>query len=103
MYVAAKPALGAAVLLFLLSLVGTPALVVAVICVSGYEVWDALEDGGAAAAHVVFAAAVLVVLLVKIVIVHRGGRAGRLLPYLGVTVAGLFVAVWATSTLPLLG
>jgi hypothetical protein len=80
------------------------ALFVAYFCVSGYEVGDALEDGGRSAAHVLAGSAVLVVLAVKIFVVRRGGpRAGRFLPFLGVSVLGLFLLTWATSAVPRFG
>jgi hypothetical protein len=80
------------------------ALVVAYFCVTGYEVGDALEDGGRSAVHVVAGSAVLVVLGVKILVVRRGGRrANRFLPVLGVSVLGLFVLTWASSAVPRFG
>jgi Family of unknown function (DUF6529) len=80
------------------------ALIVAYFCVTGYEVGDALEDGGRTAVHVVAGSAVLVVLAGKVLVVRRGGpRAGRFLPLLGISVLGLFVLTWATSAVASFG
>jgi hypothetical protein len=80
------------------------ALMVAVgaVCLSAYDVGDALEDGGGAAVHAVAGSLLLVVLAVKIVVVHLGARAGRALPALGTAVLGLVAVTWATSALPVL-
>jgi hypothetical protein len=82
----------------------TTALMVAVgaVCLSAYDVGDAIEDGGAAAAHAVAGSVVLVLLAVKIVVVHLGPRAGRALPALGVAVLTLVAVTWGTSALPVL-
>jgi hypothetical protein len=82
----------------------TTALMVAVgaVCVSAYGVGDAIEDGGTAAVHAVAGSLVLVLLAVKIVVVHRGPRAGRALPALGIAVLGLVAVTWGTSALPVL-
>jgi hypothetical protein len=78
------------------------ALLVAAVCVTGYEAADALEEGGRPALHVVAGSAVLVVLAVKVVVVRRSRRAGRFLPLLGLSVLGLFLLTWVTSALPVL-
>lgn len=80
------------------------ALMVAVgaVCLSAYDVGDAVEDGGATAVHAVGGSVLLVVLAVKIVVVHLGPRAGRALPALGTAVVGLVALTWATSALPVL-
>ena len=82
----------------------TTALLVAVgtVCLSSYDVGDALEDGGAAGVHAVVGSILLVLLAVKIVVVHLGARAGRALPALGVAVLGLVAVTWGTSALPVL-
>jgi hypothetical protein len=80
------------------------ALMVAVgaVCLSAYDVGDAVEDGGGAAVHAVAGCLLLVLMAVKIVVVHLGRRAGRALPVLGVTALGLVAVTWATSALPVL-
>lgn len=85
-------------------LVGTTAAalaaVVGTLCLSAYDVGDAIEHGGRSAVHAIAGIAVLSLLLVKIVVVHLGRRAGRALPALGLGVVGLLVLTWATSALP---
>jgi hypothetical protein len=78
---------------------------VALTCLSGYEVPDAVERGGLRVlAHSVLGALVLVVLSVKVLAVNRGGpRLSRALPYLGAAVVLLFAGIWGTSALPFLG
>lgn len=75
-------------------------LVVGTLCLSAYDVGDALEDGGRPAVHAIAGIAVLGLLLVKIVVVHLGRRAGRALPALGIGVVLLLALAWATSALP---
>ena len=67
-------------------------LVVAAMCV-GYFGFEAEE----ADAHVPVALALIGVLAFKIAVVRWIPRLGFLLPLLGVTVMGLFVATWATA------
>ncbi|HSJ74186.1 MAG TPA: DUF6529 family protein [Miltoncostaeaceae bacterium] len=66
-------------------------VVVAVMCLSYFELGD---DAGA---HVVAASALLLVLALKIVVIRRWHRLGRLLPVLGTCVFVLLVVTWATS------
>jgi hypothetical protein len=66
-------------------------VLVAVMCV-GYYGFD--DDGGT---HAIVAIALLGALAVKIAAVRVGGRAGRLLPPLGVSVLVLFGVTWLTS------
>lgn len=82
----------------------TTALMVAVgaVCLSAYDVGDAVEDGGSAGVHAVAGSALLALLAVKIVVVHLGRRAGRALPALGIAVLGLVAVTWTTSALPVL-
>jgi hypothetical protein len=64
-------------------------VVVAVMCLSYFE----LEDG----AHVAAASALLVVLALKVLVIRRWHRLGRLLPLLGACVFVLLALTWATS------
>ena len=66
-------------------------VIVAVMCVSYFE----LEDD--ATAHVVAAIALLTALAVKIAVVRWLPRLSGLLPVLGLSVWALFAATWATS------
>jgi hypothetical protein len=66
-------------------------VVVAVMCLSYFE----LEDG--AGAHVVAAAALLLVLALKVMVVRRWHRLSGLLPVLGACVFVLLAVTWATS------
>lgn len=78
-------------------------LLVAYLCVSGYDIGDAWEEGGRSQAHVVVGTALVAVLAVKVTCVRVGGAWGRLLPYLGISALVLFTATWATLALPNLG
>jgi hypothetical protein len=71
-------------------------LVVATMCVSFYG----FEDGGV---HAVAACALLAVLAAKVVAVRFGGRLGRLLPLLGISLFASFAVVWLTSAGDFLG
>jgi hypothetical protein len=71
-------------------------VVVAVMCV-GYYGWD---EGGT---HAVVAIALLAVIALKVLAVRLGGRAGRLLPLLGVSLLALFGVTWLTSAGDFLG
>ena len=73
-------------------------LVVAAMCV-GYFGFEAEESD----AHVPVALALIGVLAFKIAVVRWIPRLGFLLPLLGVTVMGLFVATWATTATRYLG
>jgi hypothetical protein len=76
------------------------AVLVAVLCLTGYGIRDAIEHGGTRVAlHVVAASALLIALAVKVVAVRVGGRMSRLLPVLGGTVFVLFALTFA-STVP---
>ena len=75
------------------------ALTVSYLCVTNYDVGDAWEAGGGSRMHVFAGISLLSVLAVKIVAVRAGGRLGRLLPYLGVTVLGLFCLLWWTMAI----
>lgn len=66
-------------------------VVVAVMCLAVYG-WD--DDG---AAHAVLGAVLLGVLALKIGVVRLGGRLGRLLPLLGMTVFTLLTLTWLAS------
>jgi hypothetical protein len=81
------------------------AVLVALTCVTGYEVGDAAERGGARGrGHVVLGSLVLVALVAKVLVVNVGGpRLSRLLPYIGVSLALLLAATWGTSALYFLG
>jgi hypothetical protein len=68
-------------------------LAVAAMCV-GYYGFDFGDDGGT---HAIAAVVLLGVLAVKIAVVRAGGRLGRLLPLLGVSVLVLFGITWLTS------
>jgi Family of unknown function (DUF6529) len=71
------------------------AVIVATMCIgySGFE-------GGA---HAVVATVLLGVLATKVFVVRAGGRLGRLLPVLGVSVLLLFGITWLTSAGDFLG
>jgi hypothetical protein len=71
-------------------------VVVAAMCVGYYG----FEDGGA---HAVAACVLLGVLATKVLVVRVGGRLGRLLPLLGVSLLGLFTVTWLTSAGDFLG
>lgn len=71
-------------------------VVVAVMCV-GYSGWD---EGGT---HSVVAIALLGAIALKVIAVRVGGRAGRLLPLLGVSLLALFGVTWLTSAGDFLG
>jgi hypothetical protein len=71
-------------------------VVVAVMCV-GYYGWD---EGGT---HSFVAIALLAVIALKVLAVRVGGRAGRLLPLLGVSLLALFSVTWLTSAGDFLG
>lgn len=72
-------------------------VVVAVMCVSYFEIED-----GRSIAHAVAAIGLLTVLAVKVAVV-RSGRLGRLLPFLGLSVLLLFAVTWLTSAGDFLG
>ena len=65
-------------------------IAVALMCLIYFE-WD--EAG----LHAVAGAALLPVLALKIAVVRQGGRLGRFLPVLGITVFVLIAVTWATS------
>jgi Kef-type K+ transport system membrane component KefB len=66
-------------------------VVVAVMCIAVYG-WD--DDGGA---HAVLGAVLIGVLALKVLVVRRGGRLGRLLPLLGMSVFALLALTWLAS------
>ena len=72
------------------------AILVAVACVSFYG-W---EDGGA---HAIFGCLVLGALALKVLAVRVGGSSSPLLPWIGITLFGLFAATWLTSAGDFLG
>ena len=76
-------------------------VLIGLMCVSGYEIVDALEHRGArVAAHVVVSTLLVVVLAIKVLVVRFGGkRLSRLLPYFGAGVLALLVGSWATSSM----
>jgi hypothetical protein len=80
-------------------------ILIGLLCVSGYEITDALEHRGTrVAAHVLVSSLLVVVLAVKVMVVRFGGnRLSRVLPYLGSSVLLLLVGSWATSSLFFLG
>lgn len=80
-------------------------VLIGLMCVSGYELGDALEHRGArVAAHVVVSTLLVVVLASKVLVVRFGGkRISRLLPYFGGSVLLLLFGSWATSSLFFLG
>lgn len=71
-------------------------LVVAVMCVSFYG----FEEGGA---HALAACVLLGLLAVKVLAVRLGGRLGRLLPIVGISVLCAFAVTWLTSAGDFLG
>lgn len=71
-------------------------IIVAVMCVGYYG----FEDGGT---HAVVAIALLGVIALKVLAVRLGGRVGRLLPLLGVSLFTLFGITWLTSAGDFLG
>jgi Family of unknown function (DUF6529) len=71
-------------------------VVVAVMCVGYYG----FEDGGT---HAVVAYVLLGLLATKVLVVRVGGRLGRLLPLLGVSLLVLFGITWLTSAGDFLG
>jgi hypothetical protein len=72
---------------------------VATMCV-GYYGFDFGDDGGT---HAIVAVALLGVLATKVLVVRVGGRLGRLLPLLGLSVLALFGVTWLTSAGDFLG
>jgi Family of unknown function (DUF6529) len=70
--------------------------VVATMCVGYYG----FEDGGA---HAVAACVVLGLLAAKVLVVRAGGRLGRLLPLLGVSLLAAYAITWLTSAGDFLG
>lgn len=70
--------------------------VTATACVSYYG----FEDGGA---HAVAACILLVVLAAKVLAVRLGGRLGRLLPLLGLSLFAALAVTWLTSAGDFLG
>lgn len=72
---------------------------VGAICVVEFDAGEALSEGGREAAHVVVGSALLALLVAKVAVVCLGVNRPGVLPVLGVTVLGLFVATWATSAL----
>ena len=74
-------------------------LAVAAMCI-GYYGFDFGDDGGT---HAVVGAVVLGVVAVKVIAVRAGGRLGRLLPLLGVSVFALLAVTWLTSAGDFLG
>lgn len=75
-------------------------VIVALLCFGAYG-WGEEDEGGGA--HAVLGAVLLGVLAVKIAIVRRGGRLGRLLPLLGITVFALLALTWVASAGDYLG
>lgn len=71
-------------------------VVVAAMCLSYYG----FDDGGA---HAIAGCVLLGLLAVKVVAVRLGGRAGRLLPVLGISVAMAFAVTWLASAGDFLG
>lgn len=76
-------------------------VLIGLMCVSGYQIGDALEHRGTrVAAHVVVSTLLVVVLATKVMVVRFGGkRLSRVLPYFGGSVLLLFVGSWATSSM----
>ncbi|HEX2161732.1 MAG TPA: DUF6529 family protein [Thermoleophilaceae bacterium] len=74
-------------------------VVVALMCV-GYYGFDFGDDGGT---HAVVAVGLLGVLAAKVLAVRAGGRLGRLLPLLGVSLLVLIGVTWWTSAGGFLG
>ncbi|MET0557330.1 MAG: DUF6529 family protein [Solirubrobacterales bacterium] len=71
-------------------------VLVAAACISFYG----FEEGGL---HAIAGCALLGVLAAKVLAVRRGGRLGRLLPVLGVSLFALFALTWASSAGEFLG
>lgn len=71
-------------------------VVVAVMCISFYG----FEEVGA---HAVVACALLGLLAVKVLAVRLGGRLGRFLPIIGVSILFAFAITWLTSAGDFLG
>jgi hypothetical protein len=71
-------------------------VVIAIMCI-GYS---GFEDGGA---HSIVATILLGMFATKVLVVRFGGRLGRLLPLLGVSVLILFGITWLTSAGDFLG
>jgi Family of unknown function (DUF6529) len=71
-------------------------IVVATMCLAYYG----FDEGGA---HTVAGCAVLGLLAVKVLAVRLGGRLGRALPLLGISLLALFGTVWLTSAGDFLG
>lgn len=71
-------------------------VVVATMCLSVYG----FDEGGA---HAVVACALLGLLAIKVLAVRLGGRLGRLLPLIGVSVLVAFALTWLTSAGDFLG
>ncbi|HEX2071329.1 MAG TPA: DUF6529 family protein [Thermoleophilaceae bacterium] len=74
-------------------------VVVALMCV-GYYGFELGDDGGT---HAVVAIGLLGVLAAKVLVVRVGGRLGRLLPLLGVSLLVLLGITWWTSAAGFLG
>jgi Family of unknown function (DUF6529) len=74
-------------------------IAVALMCV-GYYGFDFGDDGGT---HAVVAVVLLGVLATKVLVVRAGGRLGRLLPLLGVSLLVLLGVTWLTSAGEFLG
>ena len=68
-------------------------IAVAAMCV-GYYGFDFGDDGGT---HAVVAVVLLGVLAAKVLVVRAGGKLGRLLPLLGVSLLVLLGITWLTS------
>jgi hypothetical protein len=79
--------------------IGLLTVAVALMCV-GYYGFDFGDDGGT---HAVVAVVLLGVLAAKVVVVRLGGRLGRLLPLLGISLLVLLGATWLTSAGNFLG
>ena len=62
--------------------------------------YSGFEDGGA---HSVVATILLALFAVKVLAVRLGGRLGRLLPLLGISLLALFGLTWLTSAGDFLG
>jgi len=71
-------------------------LVIATMCIAFYG----FEEGGA---HTVAGLAVLGLIAAKVLAVRVGGRLGRLLPLLGISLAAFLAIAWLTSAGDFLG
>ena len=77
-------------------------LLVAFMCVGYFEYEDGIEhalpgEELRVRLHVIAGTLLVVFILLKVVVVRWWHSAGRFLPFLGLTVLGLYVATWLTS------